>query len=428
MTDHRTAPTATAATGPATTTGTATAAGPGDTVDLRTVDLDTLDLADSATFHGTGLATLWRRLRDERPVRLQPASGERPAFWAVTRYADALAVYRDHERFTTEQGNMLATLLNGGDTASRKMLAVTDGAKHREMRQLMIKAFSPRVLGKVTERIATRIHRLIGQARERGEIDYARDVADSIPIHTICDLLDIPEADRAELLDLSKAVLSSDTASPDQTEMVTARNEMLLYFTGLAAERRARPGDDVVSTLATSFLGHEEVVYNCYSLIIGGDESSRLSSTGAIHAFATHPQQWRALKEGLVTADSAVEEILRWTSPAMHFGRRALADVVVGATLIPAGSAVTVWNAAANHDERAFHEPERFDLARTPNKHLTFGYGTHFCLGSFLGRAQLKAMVESVRETVDTIEPRGEPQQVHSNFMYGYCRLPVAFG
>ncbi|WP_255948310.1 cytochrome P450 [Streptomyces odontomachi] len=395
--------------------------------DVATIDLDTVDLADSATFRDIDLTALWRRFRDERPVRLQPASGGRPAFWAVTRYADALAVYRDHERFTTEQGNMLATLLTGGDTASRKMLAVTDGAKHREMRQLMAKAFSPRVLGEVAERIKTRIHRLIAEAVERGELDYARDVAEYIPIGTICDLLDIPEADRADLLEWSKGVLSSDTATPNQADMVLARNEMLLYFTSLAAERRKKPGDDVISTLATSFLTHEEVVFNCYSLIIGGDESSRLSSIGAIHAFATHPDQWRALKEGRVTADSAVEEILRWTTPPMHFGRRALVDVTVGDTPIPAGAAVTVWNSSANHDERAFPHPERFDLARTPNKHITFGHGTHFCMGAFLGRAQLKAMVESVRESVDTIESRGEPQQIHSNFMYGYCRLPVAF-
>jgi cytochrome P450 len=391
------------------------------------LDLDAVDLADPATFRGTDLISMWRRIRDEQPVRRQAAQGTRPEFWAVSRYTDALAIYRDHESFTTEQGNMLATLLTGGDSASGKMLAVTDGARHREVRQLMLKAFSPRVLGQVGERIKVRIRRLITEARERGELDYAADVAEQIPIGTICDLLDIPERDRRELLELSKAVLSSDTAAPDQTEMVLARNEMLLYFTDLAELRRRNPGDDVISTLATSFLSDDEVVYNCYSLIIGGDESSRLSSTGAIHAFAEHPAQWAALKSGNASADTAVEEILRWTTPAMHFGRRARVDVEVCGTLIPAGAAVTVWNTSANYDERVFADPERFDLSRTPNKHVTFGHGSHFCLGAFLGRSQLKAMVETVRETVDSIELRGEPEQLHSNFMYGYCRLPVAF-
>lgn len=394
---------------------------------IETLDLDAVDLSDADTFRGTDLVGLWRRFRDEQPVRWQAPRDGRPGFWAVSRYADAMAVYRDHDSFTTEQGNMLATLLAGSDSASGKMLAVTDGQRHREVRQLMLRAFSPRALGHVAERIKARIRCLVAQAKERGEFDYALDFAEHIPIGTICDLLDIPEADRPDLLGWSKAVLSSEVAAPDQTEMVLARNEMLLYFTDLAAARRREPGEDVISTLAASFLTHEEVVYNCYSLIIGGDESSRLSSTGAIHAFAGHPGQWAALKNGDVSADSAVEEILRWTTPAMHFGRRARADVAVGGTLIPAGAAVTVWNTSANYDERVFSEPECFDLSRTPNKHLTFGQGAHFCLGAFLGREQLKAMVETVREMVAAIELRGEPQQVRSNFMYGYFRLPVAF-
>lgn len=391
------------------------------------LDLDAVDLSDPVTFRRADLAAMWRRFRAEQPVRLQPPDGGRPGFWAVSRYADAIAIYRDTRGFTTERGNMLTTLLAGGDSAAGKMLAVTDGQRHREVRQLMQKAFSPRVLGRVADQIKARTRRLIAQARERGQFDYALDVAEHIPIGTICDLLDIPEADRPDLLGWSKAVLSSDTATPDATEMILARNEMLLYLTDLAADRRRRPGDDVVSILTSGFRTDEEVVYNCYSLVIGGDESSRLSSTGAVHAFAGHPAAWRALKDGDVCADSAVEEILRWTTPAMHFGRRARVDVSVGGTLIPAGAAVTVWNTSANHDEREFCEPERFDLARAPNKHVSFGQGTHFCLGAFLGRQQLKAVVEALRETVTAIEPRGEPRQVYSNFMYGYCRLPVAF-
>lgn len=392
-----------------------------------TGDLAGIDLADPATFRRPGLAEMWRRFRDEQPVWRQPARDGRPEFWAVSRYADAIGIYRDHQNFTTQRGNMLTTLLAGGDSAAGKMLAVTDGPRHREVRRLMQKAFSPRVLDRVGDRIRARTRRLIAEAVQRGRLDYALDVAEHIPIGTICDLLDIPEADRADLLGWSKAVLSSDESAPDTGEMILARSEMLLYLTDLAAARRRNPGLDVISTMASDFGTDEEVVYNCYSLVIGGDESSRLSSTGAIHAFATHPDAWRALRNGEVSADSAVEEILRWTTPAMHFGRWTRAAVTVGGTLIPAGAAVTVWNTSANYDEREFAGPGRFDLARAPNKHLSFGQGTHFCLGAFLGRQQLKAMVEAVRDTVTTIELAGQPRQVHSNFMYGYCRLPVSF-
>ncbi len=143
-------------------------------------------------------------------------------------------------------------------------------------------------------------------------------------------------------------------------------------------------------TLEGKPLTMDEIVVNCYSLILGGDETSRLSMTGAVAAFLEHPHQWRALLKGEVEVSTAVEEVLRWTTPAIHFGRSALEDVPVGdrGQEIKAGDIVTLWNTSANMDEEVFADPGRFDLARTPNKHIAFGYGPHFCLGAYLGRAR----------------------------------------
>ncbi|KLL12190.1 MULTISPECIES: cytochrome P450 [Protofrankia] len=391
-----------------------------------------IDLADPQTFLDQDLPALWRRLRAESPVHWNPPSGRNPGFWVVSRYADVHAVYKDNRRFTSERGNVLTTLLQGNDSASGKMLAVTDGHRHREIRNLMLKSFSPRALAPVVDRVRARTSRLISEAVERGEFDFATDVADHIPINTIGDLMDVPPADRPKLVDWNNQTLSRHSSQHSELEEFLARNEILLYFSALAQERRRNPGDDVISTLATGEvdgepLSEDEIVFNCYSLILGADESSRMSSIGGILALARYDGQWRALKDATVSVDTAVEEVLRWTTPAMHFGRRAVVDAQIGDTPVAAGDIVTLWNSSANFDEAVFADSLRFDLARTPNKHVAFGYGPHFCLGAFLGRAHVGAVLHALREQVSGIEVLGEPRRLFSNFVHGYSSVPVRF-
>jgi cytochrome P450 len=212
---------------------------------------------------------------------------------------------------------------------------------------------------------------------------------------------------------------------------VLARNELLLYFSELAEDRREDPRDDVVSVLATARidgepLSEQEIVLNCYSVIIGGDETSRLSMICAVKELIEHPEQWRRLKAGEVAVESAVEEVLRWVTPGMHFGRRALADVELAGRTVRAGDVVTLWNSSANFDEEVFERPEVFDLGRAPNKHVSFGYGPHFCLGAYLGRAEIHAMLTALRTHVERVEPTGQARPIHSNFLHGYSSLPVS--
>ncbi|AOR31275.1 cytochrome [Streptomyces fodineus] len=406
-----------------------------ETVQATHGDLDAVDLTDPRTFVPPGpgdLHDLWQRFRTERPVHHHRPTAGRPGFWALTRYADVLAVYKDNDRFTSERGNVLATLLQGGDSAAGKMLAVTDGSRHRAIRNLMLRSFSPRALHHVVEQVRTRTRDLLAQVLDRDGFDYAEAIAEHIPMGTICDLMAVPPQDRQPLLDWNKQVLSADSSDGTAEDAWLARNEILLYFSDLARSRRRTPGDDVISALATGEidgrpLTEEEIVLNCYSLIIGGDESSRMASIGAVLGFLEHPGQWRAFKAGEVGVDSATEEVLRWTTPAMHFGRRALVDVEIGGRTIPAGDVVTLWNSSANFDESVFADPRRYDLGRTPNKHVTFGFGPHFCLGAFLGREELKALLAALRDLVAAVESRGPARRVYSNFLYGYSSLPVAF-
>jgi cytochrome P450 len=398
---------------------------------VRTVaeDLSELDLGDPQTFIDLEPVDIWRWFRANRPVHWNNGS---PGFWALSKHADVLAVYKDNERFTSERGNVLATLLQGSDSASGKMLAVTDGPRHRAVRNLMLKSFSPRVLGRVAEAVRERTFRLLTDAVGMDEFDLATDVADHIPINTIGDLMDIPNADRQRLVDWNNQSLSRYSAEHTETDEWLARNEILLYFSELAERRRAHPGDDVVSALANGIvdgkpLSEAEIVFNCYSLILGADESSRMSSIGAVLALANHPDQWKTLKDGEVGLDTATEEVLRWTTPAMHFGRRALVDVPLRDQVIAAGDVVSLWNTSANFDEEVFPDSERFDLARTPNKHVTFGYGPHFCIGAFLGRVHVSAILGGLRDLVGGIRLTAPAQRLHSNFVYGYHTVPVSF-
>ncbi|MGW4380380.1 cytochrome P450 [Kitasatospora sp. NPDC004531] len=387
------------------------------------------DLTDPTTFVRHDVHAFWREVRATRPVYWHPGD---PGFWVVARHADVLACYSDARALSSGRGTVLDVLLSGGDSAGGQMLAVTDRPRHRELRSLMLRAFSPQVLGPVRQKVRERTARLIGAVAGRGEFDFAAEVAEHVPMQTICDLLSVPAADRESLLGWNKLALSAEDADSDRLDSLEARNEIIGYFMDLARHRRGAPGDDVVSMIATAEVGGapltlEAVALNCYSLVLGGDESSRVSAICAVKAFAEHPEQWRALRDGSIGVDTAVEEVLRWATPARHFARTATRDTVIGGRRVRAGDIVTMWNTSANNDEEVFDRPERFDPARTPNKHLSFGHGPHFCVGAFLGRAELHALLSALIGSVSGIELCGEPAPIYSNFLNGFSSLPVAF-
>ena len=395
-------------------------------------ELPRLDLASPHLHAERDLTDVFRHLRDEDPVYWHPERDDRPGFWVVSRYQDVARIFRDNKRFTSERGNVLETLLGGGDSAGGKMLAVTDGDRHKALRNIMLKAFSPKALSVIVDSVRRAADRLVSAAVESGECDFAGDVAARIPLGAVCDLLGVPESDRADVLSLTSAALSSDHEDGTPADAFEAKNEILLYFAGLAAERRDTPHNDVVSLLAASEIDGEhlddvEVMLNCYSLILGGDETSRLSMIGGARALMEQPEQWKALKSGDVTVESAVEEVLRWTTPALHAGRTAEEDVEVEGRTIRRGDIVTIWNSSANFDERVFTEPGVFDLARKPNKHLTFAYGPHFCLGAYLARMEIGAVLDGCRRMAARMEPAGPAKAIYSNFLSGLSTQPVRF-
>ncbi len=393
-------------------------------------ELETVDLNDPRLHAEFDLGEVWRYLRDERPFHWQGERGSQPGFWVLSRYADITEVYRDAERFGAERGNALNTLLTGGDPASGKMLAVTDGSRHAQVRNVMMKAFSPRVLNEIGRSLQQTVDTLLTEAAGRGDCDFARDVAAEVPLFAICDLLDVPAADRGHLLGLTARVLSSDVADAPAGDSWTAKNEILLYFADLIEDRRGRRQDNVIGLLADSLVDGEplsqaELITNCYGLMIGGDETGRHAITGGLVALMEHPDQWRALKDGEVRIETAVEEVLRWTVPGLQGGRTTTVDTELGGQRFRAGDIVSVWFSSANRDGAVFPEPDRFDLGRSPNKHLTFAYGPHFCLGHYLARLEVRAVLEGLRRLVAGMEQTGPERRIYSSVLSGLSSLPV---
>jgi cytochrome P450 len=208
---------------------------------------------------------------------------------------------------------------------------------------------------------------------------------------------------------------------------------LLKYFSRLVTSRRRQPGDDVVTYLTSSEQGDErlsdeELVHFCYLLFLAGHETTRNSISGGMLALLEHPAEWERLRRDPGLLPTAVEEMLRWTSPIMHMARVASRDVDIRGQRIRAGEKVVLWYPSANRDEAVFAAPDRFDIGRHPNPHLAFGLGQHFCLGAGLARVQMRTLFAALIERRVTIELDGDVQRLHSVFIGGITRLPVRFG
>ncbi|MGV9883632.1 cytochrome P450 [Streptomyces sp. NPDC003006] len=407
---------------------------------VSTPALDTVDLGDPNTFADHDLDDFWRTLRDTAPVYWNPPADGRRGFWVLSRYDDIMATYRDNVNFTSERGNVLVTLLGGGDAGAGRMLAVTDGHRHHELRKILQRVLSPRVLDEVARTVRTNTRELLREAVGSGGCDFAEQIASRIPMTTISNLLGVPEQDRDFLLAQTKTALSTDGAGVDEdvdedvdgVDSEMARNEILMYFMDIVEERRESPGDDVISMLIGSSidgvpLSDEDIVLNCYSLIIGGDETSRLTMIDCVGTLADRPEQWRRLKHGEVGIDTAVDEVLRWASPTMHFGRSAIKETELHGVRLRPGEIVTLWHASGNRDERTFDRPGEFDLGRTPNKHMAFGYGPHFCVGSYLAKVEISELLMALRDFTTGFERTDEALRIRSNFLTGFSTMPVRF-
>lgn len=390
-----------------------------------------VDLHDPGMFERNEFWSALALLRRDDPVH-RHGSPDGSSFWALTRHADIVRVYADHKSFSSRYGMRLGSDPVAVSAVAQKMLIVSDAPDHTHLKRAMTRVFGPAFTVELADRIRTVVRDLLDEAVERRLLDIV-DVAKQLPNHVVCAVMGIPRADWQWIGDLTTDAFES----PDDDERSGAHAEIFLYFADLLAERRAHPDDDLVSALAAQSrpaglagrerpLSDEEIVVNCNGVLAGANETTRYTTAGGVLAMARHPRQWELVRSGgPEVVASAVEEILRWTTPGVHAARTVLRQTRIGDMLLAPGELVTLWNASANRDERVFADPEVFRVDRTPNRHITFGHGPHLCLGARLARLELAIFLEELAERTVEIRPAGEPRWNGSNFTWGVTHVPV---
>jgi cytochrome P450 len=389
-----------------------------------------IDLTDAKPFARNEFDETMRWLRANDPVHWHAEPGG-PGFWAVTRHADAVGVYRDTETFSSRFGMRLEANPLAVSAVSQRMLIVTDPPDHSQLKRVLSKALGPDELAAIGVLAREVVKDLLTEAVAAGEVNMA-EVARRLPTRVVCGLMGVPR----EEWDWLGGTMNMAFEGEDEEIRRGSHAEIFLYFTELLDTRRREPGDDFVSRIATDTratssgesrpLTDEEIIVNCNGVLAGGNETTRYSAAGAVLAFIEHPDQWAALREGgHEVIATAVEEVLRWTTPGVHVMRTAMKPAVVGGVDVAEGERVTLWNVSANRDEDAFPDPYRFDITRTPNRHVTFGDGRHLCLGSRLARMELAIFLEELVRQVESFEPAGTVEYTESNFTWGARSLPV---
>lgn len=378
----------------------------------------------------------FERLRHEAPVFRQAIHD--PLLvdwaWAITRYDDVVAAARDHHRLVSGRGVTLRhfepTLEESGGKPS---MITMDGDRHVRNRRIVSRGFSPNVIRQVETRFREICTTTLDKALAKGEIDFVEDVSVWLPLHAICDLMGVPDEDRADVLHWTNtfSVPTDPDFAPTMEESMAAVYAICDYGVRLAAQRRLEPREDAMSKVAaaaeTEHLSEDEVMGMTLLLAGAGNETTRNALSHGMHALMRHPDQMALLRsnpEGLM--DTAVEEILRWSSPLIEIRRTAIEDLEIQGTRIAAGDPVALFFSSANFDETVFPDPQRFDITRSPNPHVAFGTGPHVCLGAAVARLEIKVMMQELLARTATIEQTGEIEYARDSFLRGVKRLPVA--
>jgi cytochrome P450 len=387
-----------------------------------------IDLTDDQAFAGSAFwdAMTWLRAND--PVHRHPLP-DGNGFWALTRYADATAVYRDSDTFSSRYGMRLGTNPDAVSAVAQQMLIVSDPPDHTQLKRVLNTSMLPDDIDGLVREI---VRELLLEAVTEGELDIVQTTR-RIPTRVICALLGVPRPD----WDWLGGVMNGAFEGEDELTRAGNHGEIFLYFTELLKERRRKPRADFISRVAADRrttetageereLTDEEIIVNCNGIMAGGNETTRYSAAGGVLALIQNPAQWELLRSsGPAAIPAAVEEILRWTTPGVHVLRTAMRPTRLGDRDIAVGDQVTIWNVSANRDESAFPRADQFDITRTPNRHLTFGGGRHMCLGARLARLELTAFLSGLIDHVSEVELIGDPTYTASNFTWGTSTLPV---
>lgn len=378
----------------------------------------------------------WERLRREAPAAWCTADGF-PPFWAITRYRDVVEISRRPDLFISGPRFVMQPLeAEGGAGSPVRMLLNMDPPEHRDYRKLTSPHFTPRALASKVAAFEQVADDLLDRAAERGPIDFVADVASPLPLVVIAEMLGVPKSERARFLALTNRVVG--TLDPEYRQddedaraaSLRAIGELFTYFQEMVVDRRRTPRDDMTSVLANATLQGQplpdfELLSYLLMLIAAGNETTRNATTGGFLALLEHPEQLAALRRNPALLRPAIEEMVRWVSPVIHFVRTATQDVDVAGQTIRRGEYLVLFYPSANRDDTVFDAPFEFHVDREPNEHLGFGIGEHFCLGAHLARLELEAIFRALLRRLEDAEIAGPVSRLRGSIVGGIKHLPV---
>jgi len=402
-----------------------------------TENLNDIQLADPAFWKRPDKFDVLARFRRERPIAKQQLPDDGGYYWSLTRHKETCEITKNTKLFMSHYGTGMSCLDSPELAYDIAGMVNRDGPAHRRLRRVVSKVFTPGRLKAVEGDIVASARAVIRAVSERGQCDFATDVASRMSMKVICDMLCVPEgSDRDELIRLTtQAQGYGDESVGDRGNSLDAFYAINAYGEELGRARRKAPGDDLLSMIVRAevdgeTLSDRDVGIYFQLLITAGIDTTASSIAQGMSFLAQNPVQWRTWSEdydGLV--GTALEEIVRYATPVVHFGRTAAFDTEVLGQPIAAGEQVVFWYVSANRDETVFDEPERFDIQRTPNDHVGYGGGgPHHCLGMHLARREMYHFFKVLFETLPDLEiDLDGMQQLNGLFVRGMRSLPCRF-
>jgi cytochrome P450 len=383
-------------------------------------------------------------LRQNDPVRWYDWPHGR-GYWAITRHDDLVAVHKDTKTFSSETGATALEDLAPDAIEARKSMIDTDPPRHTRLRGLVNREFTPRAVAAYENLLRELTRVILDEALPLGEFDFVEHVAAPLPIQVLCRILGVPPEDNLLLIDWGDRMIgSTDPAMSDMSyehpdsdayRLLPFRSpaavELWRYGHGIAEQRRTEPEDDIVSKLVHAEIDGERLTAREFDvmfllLVVAGNETTRQAIAHGMLALMEHPEELSRLRDDPSLMPTAVDEIIRWATPVLHFRRTATCDVELRGQTIREGDKVVTWYISANRDELVFDDPYRFDVGRRPNDHVSFGRGgPHFCLGAHLAKLEVKVMFEELLPRLQSIEPAGPPERIRTNFTNAFRAMPV---
>lgn len=408
------------------------------------------DLMNVAAYGEKGVPhELWTTLRNESPLHWYAQPGHTP-FWAVTKHADIMEISAQPDIFSSEAGGIIALndqqiksyLETGGagtQLGDMRTIITMDPPEHRTYRKVASGYFTPKGVTDLDTIVRESAKAVFDKLGAEGTCDFIEDVAQRHPLRVLATILGINPEQEERLLVITKQLFGAedpDVRREGEDQDAARRDlgmEFYTLFDEIIKDRRDCPRDDLATMLANA-----EVTPGCpmegmetfgYYLIVftAGHDTTRNALSGALAAFLDHPDQFERVRQDPSLIKTAVDEIVRWTSPVNYMKRQATSDYELRGQTIKAGEELVLFYCSANRDEDVFDDPFTFDVGRTPNRHLGFGWAEHYCLGAHLAKASMTALVEEMVERVDWVKPAGERTYTASNFVVGLKTLPVQY-